>query len=699
MILQRRSWCSWRFPLARRRSVRRLHPAAEHLECRQLLAGNVAAVIANGNLSLTGDDAANSVEVTRTAAGIVVRGLAGTTINGVATPFTAVAGQTTLSGNLKIDLAAGDDAVLISGAFTIVGNVEVHAGQGTDRVGLDGVTIKRDLIVHGGHDASLVEINGAEINGDVRLNIGTGDATVVVKNSQIGDDLRVRTRSGAAAVAIQNSVIVDDARLKLGRGDDSLQLEDLTISGKVRVRTGAGNDFVVFDTVDIDGRTFIQLKQGDDDLVLTGTNTFAKTFQADGGRGDDAQDIAIGSTFTGGQQTRHLEGTDVPDSVIQSKLNDATSGLLTRANVLKAFFDGLASNALPLTLDVSSNQPVASNGTQIVGAASFVIRATTTPGATVKVDRDGNGAFDDGEAVANAQGLAVITVTLLNNTTNRGANVLQVRSTLGSEQTTQTLNVHYAVGDVVRFDTSAGAFDVELLNTDAPNTVENFLDYRARFAGSIIHRSARNADGSDFIVQGGGFGAPPSLTPVTTDPAINTEFKVANSNVRGTLSMALPPGNANGGTSQWFINTANNAFLDAAQHTVFGRVIGTGMTVVDAIHDLPVFNLVGVYNNAALSTVPLSNYTAFTQNLTGTVTVAAGATQVTGTGTQFTTELKVGAAIQIGTQTFTISAIASNTQLTLSQAHTAGATAVTAKTNATPANASFTKLNSVSVIV
>ncbi|MBL8848183.1 MAG: peptidylprolyl isomerase, partial [Planctomycetaceae bacterium] len=675
MSPQRRAWFQWRSPRSRARAVRRLSWGVEQLEGRQLLAGNVAAVIADGNLTLTGDDAANSVEVTQTAAGIVVRGLAGTTINGSASAFTVVAGQSTLSGNLKIDLAAGDDAALIAGAFTIAGDVEVHAGNGTDRIGFDGVTVDGDVIVHGGHDASLVQIDDAEIGGDVRLDVGVGDTTLVIKNAKVGDDLRIRTRSGAAAVAIQNSEIGDNARLKLGRNDDSVQFDEVTIGGKVRVRTGSGDDFVMFDTVDIDGRTQVQLKNGDDDLVLSGTNSFAKQFQAEGGHGDDAQDVAAGSTFTGGQKARHIEGDDVPASVIQSELNDATSGLLTRATALQAFFDGLASNALPLTLDVSSNQPISSNGTQIVGAASFVIRATTTPGATVKVDRDGNSAFDDGEAVANAQGLAVITVTLLNNAANRGANVLQVRSTLGSGETTQTLNVHYAVGDVVRFDTSAGAFDVELLNADAPNTVENFLDYRTRFAGSILHRSARNADGSDFIIQGGGFGAPPNLTAITTDPAINTEFKAANSNVRGTLSMALPPGNPNGGTSQWFINTANNAFLDAAQHTVFGRVIGSGMTIVDAIHDLTAFNLVGVYNNAALSTVPLTNYTAFTQNLTGTATVAAGATQVTGTGTQFTTELKVGGAIQIGTQTFTVSAIASNTQLTLSQAHTAGATA------------------------
>lgn len=64
--------------------------------------------------------------------------------------------------------------------------------------------------------------------------------------------------------------------------------------------------------------------------------------------------------------------------------------------------------------------------------------------------------------------------------------------------------------------------------------------------------------------------------------------------------------------------------------------------------------------------------------LTGTVSVTAGQTAVTGTGTAFTTELAVGDAIKIGNEVRTVSAIGSATSLTLSAAHAAGASGVTA---------------------
>ena len=64
--------------------------------------------------------------------------------------------------------------------------------------------------------------------------------------------------------------------------------------------------------------------------------------------------------------------------------------------------------------------------------------------------------------------------------------------------------------------------------------------------------------------------------------------------------------------------------------------------------------------------------------LTGTVSVTAGTAAVTGTGTAFTTELAVGDAIKIGSEVFTVSAIASPTSLTLDSNHVAGASGATA---------------------
>lgn len=67
------------------------------------------------------------------------------------------------------------------------------------------------------------------------------------------------------------------------------------------------------------------------------------------------------------------------------------------------------------------------------------------------------------------------------------------------------------------------------------------------------------------------------------------------------------------------------------------------------------------------------------QVLSGTVTVTAGSAAVAGTGTRFLTELLVGSALEIGAETALVSAIASNTALTLTTPHVAGATAAAAK--------------------
>ncbi|MCF7918003.1 hypothetical protein K9L27_03330, partial [Candidatus Gracilibacteria bacterium] len=80
----------------------------------------------------------------------------------------------------------------------------------------------------------------------------------------------------------------------------------------------------------------------------------------------------------------------------------------------------------------------------------------------------------------------------------------------------------------------------------------------------------------------------------------------------------------------------------------------------------------------ASPTAQLHTKGALSTALTGTVSVTASATAVTGSGTAFTTELAVGDAIKIGSEVFTVSAIASDTALTLDSAHTAGASGATA---------------------
>ncbi|MGH9465582.1 MAG: peptidylprolyl isomerase [Thermoanaerobaculia bacterium] len=133
----------------------------------------------------------------------------------------------------------------------------------------------------------------------------------------------------------------------------------------------------------------------------------------------------------------------------------------------------------------------------------------------------------------------------------------------------------------VAIETSQGTIVLELELEKAPLSVANFLTYvdQGFYDGTIFHRVIRG-----FMVQGGGFG--PDFSRKPTHAAIQNEAKNGIRNERGTVAMART-GEPHSATSQFFINHADNAFLDSPGqdgwgYAVFGRVV-EGMEVVDAI--------------------------------------------------------------------------------------------------------------------
>jgi cyclophilin family peptidyl-prolyl cis-trans isomerase len=167
-------------------------------------------------------------------------------------------------------------------------------------------------------------------------------------------------------------------------------------------------------------------------------------------------------------------------------------------------------------------------------------------------------------------------------------------------------------GQVAQFDTAIGKFNVELLANDAPKTVQNFLAYlnAGRYQNTFIHRAV-----SGFVVQGGGYAAALPITHIATFAAVPNEFKLPN--LRGTLAMAKLGSDANSATSEWFVNLADNrANLDNQNggFTVFARVLGTGMTIADAIAALPRYNI-GFDAATDAPSTPLRNVPANETNL------------------------------------------------------------------------------------
>ena len=169
----------------------------------------------------------------------------------------------------------------------------------------------------------------------------------------------------------------------------------------------------------------------------------------------------------------------------------------------------------------------------------------------------------------------------------------------------------------VKIATNMGDIMVELYPDKAPKTVANFLQYvkDKHYNGTIFHRVIAN-----FMVQGGGFDVQykerPTRAPVQHE---GRQAMVAGlKNQPGFLAMART-NDPQSATAQFFINTAENAFLDPTPipdgdpikrfeyrgqvyenvprenllnalqlfgYTVFGKVT-SGMDVVDKIRTTP----------------------------------------------------------------------------------------------------------------
>ncbi len=138
---------------------------------------------------------------------------------------------------------------------------------------------------------------------------------------------------------------------------------------------------------------------------------------------------------------------------------------------------------------------------------------------------------------------------------------------------------------MIKFHTNKGTFTIELDHKNAPKTAENFLNYckNGFYEGTLFHRVIPG-----FMVQGGGL--LPGMENKTDGQKapIQNEANNGLKNVRGSLAMArtMDPHSA---TSQFFVNTVDNGFLDFKSETpqgwgyaVFGKVT-EGMEIIDAI--------------------------------------------------------------------------------------------------------------------
>lgn len=145
------------------------------------------------------------------------------------------------------------------------------------------------------------------------------------------------------------------------------------------------------------------------------------------------------------------------------------------------------------------------------------------------------------------------------------------------------LQLAHAANPKVKMETSKGTIIMELYPDKAPVSVANFLQYvnAGAYDGTIFHRVIKN-----FMNQGGGFTS--DYTKVETRDPIKNEADNGLKNLNLTVAMART-GEPHSATNQFFINTADNAFLDHTGksmrgwgYAVFGKVV-EGENIVGAI--------------------------------------------------------------------------------------------------------------------
>jgi peptidyl-prolyl cis-trans isomerase B (cyclophilin B) len=156
-----------------------------------------------------------------------------------------------------------------------------------------------------------------------------------------------------------------------------------------------------------------------------------------------------------------------------------------------------------------------------------------------------------------------------------------------------------AKNPTIILETSQGLIELELYQDKAPETVRNFLNYvdQKFYDGTIFHRVINN-----FMIQGGGYND--KMQEKKTRLPIKNEAGNGLKNEIGTISMARSS-DPHSATSQFFINVAENHFLNHSSPTPSGWGYAVFGKVINGIHVVNRIKIVKTGNVNGFSDVPM----------------------------------------------------------------------------------------------
>lgn len=298
---------------ARRRSSRRpVRLSVQRLEPRYACAGIVTATLQGNVLTLTGDAAANGLDIQTVGNGLMVNGMdPGTGPTVISHQGQMMPGLIIIDGgalDLRVNLAAGFDAVLVGSrgvrglSRTGVRSLEVNLGEGTGILGVDGLEVAGNMTVVSGTGTDFVRMLATHVAGNLAVYGDSGaDSIDVTGNVIIDGSMTVDAGYGNDTISVRDQVGVGGALDIFGRPDDDIVSigQGVLVNGPLTVDLGLGTDQLrIADMVGTRANISILGRAGNDTVTMERDVAALGALTIDMGIDDDrvtcAERVAVG---------------------------------------------------------------------------------------------------------------------------------------------------------------------------------------------------------------------------------------------------------------------------------------------------------------------------------------------------------------------------------------------------------------------
>lgn len=274
-------------------------------------ANNVEAAVEGSLLTVFGDNASNQISISRNSVGdVVVGGLNGTTVNGVASvrfPRLSLNAaevrmgdgddRVTLRGirvanDLFVDLGPGADRLVTGSPIFVGANLAIEGGLGNDVVRLTDATVGEDLGINGG--VGVLNVALASLLGGKSVTLIGDDAHDVfsVTNSDVAELLAVESKGGNDRVTV-SGVAADGLLVSTDIGVDVVRTLDVMTVGSIGIFTGPSGDSVTLDTVASGQSITVSVDDGHDTVHATDVAANVDAVFEGGAGADTLTDLGI----------------------------------------------------------------------------------------------------------------------------------------------------------------------------------------------------------------------------------------------------------------------------------------------------------------------------------------------------------------------------------------------------------------------